>query len=275
MAKKKRRSKSQPAWAGLTLCAFVLAGASVAWSQTPDTIRVQDGFGLPGHEVVLPVLLNNEAVCSGWSAGVCHDSSQLELLDVTDGQTTAALSGGDGPDFHQVNLYADGFTSGVVISFLGGESLPPGGDQLELHVPRYQILDLSSPALVEFCDTLGQPRVSTVIVHEGASVIPIQVAATVRLGAWFRRADVNTDGGVDLADVIFLEQYLFSGGADPACLAAADVNDDSLFNLADGITLLSWLFSGGLPPEEPFSECGLDPTPSEHSCDSFPEPICP
>ena len=41
-------------------------------------------------------------------------------------------------------------------------------------------------------------------------------------------------------------------------------------DLSDGIYLLEFLFLGGKPPPKPYGSCGLDPTPDDLTCDSFP-----
>jgi len=90
-----------------------------------------------------------------------------------------------------------------------------------------------------------------------------------RLGTSFRRTDTNADGGVDVADAVGILTSLFQG-AGLLCLEAADVNDDGRVDIADPIALLAYLFAGGVRPPDPFGECGLDPTPDELECESFP-----
>ena len=89
-----------------------------------------------------------------------------------------------------------------------------------------------------------------------------------QVGEIFIRADVNTDGGTNVADAIFLLAFLFSGGVDPNCLDAADTNDDGTVNISDAITLLAVLFSGGGPTPDPVGTCGLDPTDDALDCQS-------
>lgn len=91
-------------------------------------------------------------------------------------------------------------------------------------------------------------------------------------GAHFIRGDVNADGrGVDLSDAIYILQYLFDNGPEPACLDTADANDDSsLIDLSDAITVLQHLFADGGPLPEPFGQCGPDETDDAFGCASFP-----
>ena len=88
-------------------------------------------------------------------------------------------------------------------------------------------------------------------------------------GVEFVRGDINRDGGCDIADAIKLLEFLFVDGA-CSCMDACDCNDDGAVDIADAICKLSFLFSGGPPPPAPYPGCGLDPTPDNLDCLSFP-----
>ena len=89
----------------------------------------------------------------------------------------------------------------------------------------------------------------------------------------FLRGDANSDGRVNLADAIMITAYLFAGRREPECLDAADTNDSASpgnrhsIDIADAVYLLQFLFAGGPPPPPPFrsievhtlSDCGWDP----------------
>lgn len=65
------------------------------------------------------------------------------------------------------------------------------------------------------------------------------------------RGDLDhSDGGVpvNIADVIYLVDYLFFGGPPPICDAEGDVDASGAINVADLIYLVDYLFFGGPPP---------------------------
>jgi hypothetical protein len=62
------------------------------------------------------------------------------------------------------------------------------------------------------------------------------------------RGDANGDGLIDLADVIWILNYLFRGGAPPVSLKAGDADCNGSVDLGDAIYLLNYLFRGGPPP---------------------------
>ncbi|MFN0059195.1 MAG: IPT/TIG domain-containing protein [Planctomycetota bacterium] len=82
-------------------------------------------------------------------------------------------------------------------------------------------------------------------------------------GVDFLRADTNRDALLNIADAIFLLNYLFVEGPLPPCLAAADTNFDGLVNIADAVYLLGYLFQSGAPPPPPFPSCGNSVEPTD------------
>ena len=57
--------------------------------------------------------------------------------------------------------------------------------------------------------------------------------------------DANSDGQIDIADVVFLLNYLYRGGLPPVPLETGDTNDDEVVDLGDVVFLLNYLFRGG------------------------------
>jgi len=62
--------------------------------------------------------------------------------------------------------------------------------------------------------------------------------------------DAAGDSSVDIADVVFLVDYIFSGGAAPDPLASAEVNCDGAINIADAVYLIEYIFTHGAAPCE-------------------------
>lgn len=95
-------------------------------------------------------------------------------------------------------------------------------------------------------------------------------SAPVVAGPEFLRGDSNADGGLNIADAVYLLGFLFPGVAGPnplQCRDAADANDDGGLNIADAVAILGTLF--GFPPvplPPPFGNCGPDPTSDALDC---------
>jgi hypothetical protein len=63
------------------------------------------------------------------------------------------------------------------------------------------------------------------------------------------RGDVNSDGVIDISDVVYLINYLFIDGPAPVpILKVGDVNCDGNVNASDVVYLINYLFINGPPP---------------------------
>jgi hypothetical protein len=56
--------------------------------------------------------------------------------------------------------------------------------------------------------------------------------------------DANSDGIVDVADLVYLINYLYRGGLPPSPVSLGDFNQDGEVNLADLVALINYLFRG-------------------------------
>ena len=93
---------------------------------------------------------------------------------------------------------------------------------------RFEVSDFGAPSVVEA--GIDDFRVR---VYECGEVV---------------RGDANGDGVIDIADVMYLINYLFIGGAPPGPLAAGDTNCDGTVDIADVMYMINYLFLAGSPP---------------------------
>lgn len=69
-----------------------------------------------------------------------------------------------------------------------------------------------------------------------------------RTSPQFAHGDANGDDILDVADAIFILNYLYKSGDVPDPLGRGDANCDGLVDLEDVIFLLNYLYKGGEPP---------------------------
>ena len=64
------------------------------------------------------------------------------------------------------------------------------------------------------------------------------------------RGDIDHNGtGPDIADLVYLVNYMFNGGPEPPCMEEADINGDAAGpDIADLVYLVNYMFNGGPPP---------------------------
>lgn len=151
----------------------------------------------------------------------------------------------------------------------------PAGTNRRLAWLRLAV-DRGAPPFVRlrfFTDAGPPPEKSELIAAEGRALEAattdgfVQVVPVVR----FVRLDANGDRGIDIADPIFILNWLFKSGRTPPCLDAADVNDSGRVDIADPIYAFQYLFLGGPGPFQPYPDPGVDPTDDALSCLAPPE----
>jgi hypothetical protein len=65
---------------------------------------------------------------------------------------------------------------------------------------------------------------------------------------WYKTGDATGDWKVDVGDVVYLINYLFTNGPAPDPMEAGDANCDGTVDIADVIYLINYLFTGGPAP---------------------------
>ncbi|MGB7061774.1 MAG: dockerin type I repeat-containing protein [Candidatus Zixiibacteriota bacterium] len=80
----------------------------------------------------------------------------------------------------------------------------------------------------------------------------VEVEYAIQVSPWDYRGDVNIvpggDGVVDVADIVFIVNYLYRGGPTPDPNSEADVTCDGVVNVADIVYLVNYLYKGGPVP---------------------------
>ncbi len=161
-------------------------------AQNPDVQFHLVGPATVSGSETFPVSANFDnlttSAVSGWSLGVCHDSTVFTLEGVSAGSTTSGFMSGTGPDFMDLTIHAGaGFTQGVVICFMACETIPAGTANAELATGNYTAIqtpvepDPVVASQIAFCSSLGSPPIACVATIAGASVAPTLNALDVQI----------------------------------------------------------------------------------------------
>ncbi len=208
-----------------------------------DEFQVVSSSAHPGDLVSVPVWLSNAAGVWGTTFRLVFDQSDLSVEGVevagtrTQGWELAHAVADEGEVFFlgyaNWPLSSGSYLSmdegqGVLvkIKFRVNESTPPG-----------EFLPITFEAREDwgrynaYTDTGGT-----------ALVQPTTVFGTIFTDVI--SGDANSDAMVDVADVVYLLNYLFKAGKPPAPLGLGDYNQDSEVNVADVVALLNFLFRG-------------------------------
>ncbi|MFN0060135.1 MAG: hypothetical protein ACKVX7_16880 [Planctomycetota bacterium] len=123
---------------------------------------------------------NSVGLVRGWSYGLCADASIVQPIAVVPGLTTATIKNGNPPDFQSLDLYAGGFTQGVLICFTSCAALPTGVD---FELARVSYAMIGNPGFTTnacFCASLGSPPVPVVIINAASeSITPMTQCAPI------------------------------------------------------------------------------------------------
>ena len=124
--------------------------------------------------------------------------------------------------------------------------------QLKISYSEGDVKDRSESSIK--CYRWGQSESVWEEISSTADTIENTVRASInRLGTYALfiesyRGDPNGDRRITLSDIIYLVNYIFKGGTEPAPLAAGDVNCDLQVTLADVIYLVNYIFKHGDQP---------------------------
>ncbi|MEM7165429.1 MAG: right-handed parallel beta-helix repeat-containing protein [Planctomycetota bacterium] len=178
------------------------------------------------------------------------------------GSTTATLSNTiiwDTSTQMPIGTFASTVVTATYCNILGGF---PGVGNFDTD-PAF-----TSPATGGYHLTAGSPCIDT-----GDPTSPLDPDGSLPdvgafpFGILFLRGDSNTDGVLDLGDVVRILNDLFGGsGAASLCADASDANDDGGEDIADAVFLLTFLFGGGPTPPAPGQSCGADATADALDC---------
>ncbi|MDH3890273.1 MAG: CHRD domain-containing protein [candidate division Zixibacteria bacterium] len=71
----------------------------------------------------------------------------------------------------------------------------------------------------------------------------------VDVAAWFC-GDIDNSGSpaIDISDLVYLVDFMFTGGPPPVNPGAADLNGDGVIDISDLVWLVDFMFTGGPPP---------------------------
>jgi len=168
-----------------------------------------------------------------------HDVNRAPVIDpvspqtVTAGQLLAFIIHATDPDGDAVTLAAENMPDGAVFvdsgDGLGGFEWIPQSADTGLHTPSF----LASAA--GLTDTL---EVDITVLHDGCCV---GIRGNV---------DNDPEDAIDIGDLVWLVDFMFTEGPPPACLTEADMDASGELDISDLVYLIDYMFNGGALPAD-------------------------
>jgi hypothetical protein len=129
---------------------------------------------------------------------------------------------------------------------------PPGGYLVTYStepVPKNgdKILIETYSAIIKVDGTLN----ATTVANQDATAkrrILFNYEYAIAEGYHYPNGDANRDDQVNVADAVFMINYVFKGGVPPEPVLAGDANCDTQDNIGDAVYIINYVFKGGPPP---------------------------
>ncbi len=217
-----------------------------------------------GDSITIPVFLWNDYPLGGFSLGFRHDGTGVKF----GGNWRPALRS-EGGIFTEAQaeeiLYAvpacakqSGDCNSAMIGWVDMSGIRPvpantsgratllGDMYLKLIAPSSQVVTI---------DSAFYPPAGYFWLVSNYSIRPVKSAPNFQpcsgitiTGSLIDCGDVNGDGVVNLADIVYLLYYLFANGSAPVTPEAGDVNCDGRMNIGDVMYMVNYVFRGGFAP---------------------------
>ena len=116
---------------------------------------------------------------------------------------------------------------------------PAAGEQINWQVISAGGNTRDSTTNYKLGGTVGQTA-------SGTAVHPVAPSACCNTDGI--RGDVDGSGSINVADAVYLVQYIFFGGPPPPCFEEGDVDASGSINVGDVVYLVDYIFFGGPAP---------------------------
>ena len=217
---------------------------------SPDTVFIEDVEAFSGGSGVVPVYFSNDESLAGIEITLRYNSPDINI---------------DSFSFEDSRL--EGFAAagwatrsdGISIYCIAYENLIPAGSGL-LGTLHMGYLSTISPQVVTI-DSLtiedNQVMYSTLFSDAFARQFAPQFdggTLTILAGGCCLgdrgNIDDSADDALDISDLIYLVDYMFTQGPAPVCTDEADLNsgNDGIIDISDLIYLVDYMFTEGPPP---------------------------
>ncbi len=198
--------------------------------------------------VVIPVIGAWDRTISGFSIGLHFNSTGFTVVDVNFTGTIA-----DGAFIQEYHEQRPGQLS-IGVAWFPGNYMEAGSGVLAKII--FDVSGDTAPGdyLMDLGLFGGYPPVECSYADENCTALyPDLTDGTITVPSdEYDCGDVNdADGAIDIADLVYLVDYMFTGGPEPPIMCQADMNADGAIDIADLVYLVDYMFQGGPPPVEP------------------------
>jgi hypothetical protein len=206
-----------------------------------DTVSVASGIAQPGDHIAVPVYLHNIHDVAAFTVPLKFDPDVLTCDSVSYVETRVDYLA---VKESRIDTAAGQVLFGVVV--LMEANLPIGDGEI---ARLYFTVNPNAEEQVTVIDTAFFPPAGEFSIFDpsSASIVPefIQSRIFVSLDMY---GDANGSGDINLADAVYLVNYVFKGCRPPIPVESGDANRDNSVNVGDVVCIINFVFRGGSGP---------------------------
>ncbi|MFH1336625.1 MAG: cohesin domain-containing protein [Candidatus Zixiibacteriota bacterium] len=219
---------------------FALPQPILSPPENQDKLILVSSSAHPGETVSVPMWLSNILDASGVTLKVVFDSTSLSVEGVDTFQTRIEGWQNIVPVINPGELFFFGYPDWW---YTHPFSYIPPGEGILLRI-NFKIADnvspgISLPITFETESNLGHYNAYT----DTSGLILVQPST---ISGWIYTdvitGDTNSDGILDVGDLVYLLNYLYRAGIPPSPISLGDFNNDSEVNVSDVVALINYLF---------------------------------
>lgn len=218
--------------------------------QQTDRMILGSGSAYPGDTVSVPLFFDNTLPASGITCKIVFDSTLLSIQNV-----------------ETIGTRLESWTQVHPVVKPGALFLHAMPNYLE-EPPQEQALSAEFGTLVKIDFLVSDQAPAGIMIPVGFQNYPywqlywghynaytqdgMDFIQPTTVSGWIFTdvitGDANSDGIIDISDIVYLINYLFAGGPAPEPLELGDTNCDGIVDIADVVYLINHLFADGPPP---------------------------
>ncbi|MCX6833167.1 MAG: cohesin domain-containing protein [candidate division Zixibacteria bacterium] len=218
-----------------------------------DTVRIGCPFRIAtvvsGDSIMVPIYVWNDEELGGFSLGFVFDSTALEIVKKTYDTTGSAISSDVRPyilEKIEAGQYLIGWAD-----FSAENPLSVHTTATLLITINFKVKSTATPSTIVIDSAFVPPAGRFVLSNTlGVPLKPQFVhcrQGDIILGDT-PCGDVDGSGNINIADVVYMVNYIFKHGPPPQDASGGDVDCDLSVTIADVVYFINYIFRGGPQP---------------------------
>jgi hypothetical protein len=221
-----------------------------------DTVRIGCPFRIatvPGDSIMVPIYVWNDEILGGFCLGFAFDSTELEIVSKKTYDTTGSAIPVKARLYISEKITIPGQYLIGWVDFTAQNPIPVNTtDKARLLITiKLKVKSTATPMTIVIDSAFVSPAGKFMLISDlGFSVCPQFVhcpEGDIILGDT-PCGDVDGSGNINIADIVYMVNYIFKHGSPPQDASGGDVDCDLSVTIADVVYFINYIFRGGPQP---------------------------